>query len=435
MLNKLKALQQNDSFMRYFRNSSWMMAEYALKIISAIFVSIYVARYLGPEQFGLLSYALAIVAIFMAISRLGMDSILVRDLTKCPEKSKAYMGTAFGLMLIAAIVGFSLLSIIIYFLEADAQTRLYVWVIASGLLFQTFLVIDYAFQAQVKAKYSSIAKSIALAISSSVKIYLVWIQADLFSFAVAYAFDHFIIAMMLLSMHLVKKQENFLFELHKELIKPMLISAWPIIAAAGLGVLLLKLDKIFIKFYLGSFDLGVYVAAIRLYEGWIMIPQVIALSLLPAIVKLKQSSQETYERRMSLFFRYILIMNVILALIVTVFANEIILLLYGDSYIDSANVLKIVIWCSVLMGIGSISFRYLVVENLEKKILIIMALTLSSNVLFNIVLIPLYGVTGAAMALLASLFIGYFMYDWFDSDLRVLRMIKLRSLYVQKINR
>ena len=73
---------QNQSVMKYVKSSLWMLAEYGLRIVSAIFVSIYVARYLGPEQFGLLSYSLAIVAIFMAVSRLGMESILVRDLTK-----------------------------------------------------------------------------------------------------------------------------------------------------------------------------------------------------------------------------------------------------------------------------------------------------------------------------------------------------------------
>ena len=100
MITKLKSLRQNQNIMRYAQNSAWMLAEYALKIISAIFVTIYVARYLGPEQFGLLSYALAIVAIFMAVSRLGMESILVRDIAKYPDQNLSIIRDA-----IASVVG------------------------------------------------------------------------------------------------------------------------------------------------------------------------------------------------------------------------------------------------------------------------------------------------------------------------------------------
>jgi O-antigen/teichoic acid export membrane protein len=138
--------------MRYFKNSSWMLAEHGLRVISSIFVGIYVARYLGPEQFGVLSYALAIVTIFMAVSRLGMDSILVRDLAKFPEQAKEYMGTAFGLMVVVAIACLVILSTLIYFFESDTQTKIYIWIIATGILSQTLLVVDYGFQSQARSK-------------------------------------------------------------------------------------------------------------------------------------------------------------------------------------------------------------------------------------------------------------------------------------------
>ena len=431
MINKLSSLRQNEIFMKYFRNSSWMLTEYALKIISAIFVSIYVARYLGPEKFGLLSYALAIVAIFMAVSRLGMDSILVRDISKHPEQIKAYMGTAFGLMFGTAILAMFVLTVLISLFESDAENKLYIWIISTGLIFQTFLAIDYGFQAQVKAKFSSIAKSMALGLSSIIKIYLVVTKADLQLFAVAYAFDHMIIAIILLATHVIKKQPVFLFAFDRDLVKPMLKSAWPMVLTAAMGILLLKFDQVFIGVMLGNKELGMYTAALRLYEGWIMIPQVIAMSLIPAIVKIKKNSEESYTNKMIQFMRVVFFINLMIAIFTTIFSKQIILLLYGEGFYLSADILKIVIWCALIMGIGSVSFRYLINEGMERKIVRIMLVAMLSNMILNLVLIPVFGVHGAAIALLISLSISYVFYDFFDKDMCKLKEIKLRAIYAR----
>jgi O-antigen/teichoic acid export membrane protein len=431
VINKLKALRENDGVMRYFKNSSWMMAEYSLRIVSAIFVSIYVARYLGPVQFGALSFALAIVAIFMAVSRLGMDNVLVRDISRHPEKTKEYIGTAFGLMFISAIVAMSIIGILIFFLESDFKSKLYMLIIATGLFFQSLFVIDYSFQAQVKAKYSSIAKTIALVFSSLLKIYLVWIQADLFLFALAFALDTIFIGIMLLSVYLIKKQPVFFGSFHLNLVKPLLISAWPLMLTAGMGILLLKFDQIIIGIMLGDKEVGLYTAALRIYEGWIMMPQILAMSLIPAIVSLKKQSNRIYEDKMTIFMRIIISINIGIAVLVSLFSEEVIKLLYGEAFASSSNVLQIVIWCAVMMGIGSISFRYLINEGLEYKMINIMLTAMISNIILNIVLVPIMGIEGAAWALLFSLLISYVFYDLFDKKLSQLTRIKLRAIYVK----
>lgn len=396
------------------------MAEYGLRIVSAIFVSIYVARYLGPEQFGVLSYALAIVAIFMAVSRLGMESILVRDLAKYPQQAKAYMSTAFGLMMIAAIAGLVILSTLIYFFESDEQTKIYIWIIATGLLFQTLLVVDYNFQAQVKAKYSSIAKSIALAISSSIKIYLVWVQADLQSFAVAHAFDYLIIAIMLVTMHLVQKQQGFVLGFDKQLIKPLLKSAWPMVLSAVSAMLYMRIDQIMIKNMLDAHELGLYAAATKIYEGWIIIPFVISISLMPAIVKLKQSAPEKYEANMSKLFALVFWPGILVAIIASFAGAWIIQLTFGQAYINASTVLIIVMWTAAFTALGSVTARYLTVEGMEKKIAVRTFVALVINIALNWLLIPIYGIEGAAIATLMTIVFANYLINFTDKDLNQL---------------
>lgn len=430
MLKKIKALSQNDSFMKYLKNSSWMLSEYMLRIISAIFVSIYIARYLGPEQFGVLSYILAIAAIFMAICRIGMESILVRDLTKFSNKAQQYKGTAFYLMLFAAVLGFIILSALIYTFEGDSQTRFYILIVALGLFFQSFLVIDYGFQAQVKAKYSSIAKSLALGVSSGIKIYLVLIEAELIAFVIIYAFYTVIIATMLLAMHFAQKQKNFFGCFDKSLVYPLIQSAWPLALAAVAFMLYGKADQLMIKVMLGSESLGIYAAAMKIFEGWSMVPFIVLISLFPAIVKSKQESVQAYEKKLTQILTGILWVTVLVAIIVTLFSDFIIHLTFGEQYSESAGVLSILMWAAIFTALGTFSARYLTVEKMEKKVVKIILAALIINIALNYILIPILGVKGAALATLLSMFFAYYAADFFDRELVQLRKIKNNSIFL-----
>jgi len=397
-----------------------MFAEYFLKIISAIFVTIYIARYLGPESFGILSYALAIVSIFMALTRLGMESILVRELAKFPEQAKANMGTAFMLMLIAAIAGLAVLSILIYFFESDPHTKIYIWIIATGLIFQTFFVVDYGFQAQVKAKYSSIAKSIALGLSSLIKVSFVWMHADLFLFAVAYALEYTIIALMLIVTHIIKRQPSFLFEFQNKLAKSLLKSAWPMVLSAVSAMLYMRVDQIMINNMLDAHQLGLYAAATKIYEGWIIVPYILSISLLPAIVKLKSSSPKNYEINLTKLFSLVFWSGIVVAVITTLGGEWVIRFTFGEAFAGAASVLAIVMWTAAFTSLGSVTARYLTVEGMEKKIAFRTIVALVTNIIMNLILIPIYGIEGAAVATLVTIFIANYLINYTDKELKQL---------------
>lgn len=430
----IKVLRNNQGFIKYFRNSSWMFAEQGVKVVSAVFVGIYIARYLGPEQFGLLSYAIAIVAVFAAISRLGMESILVRELVVHPETKEQYIGTAFGLMLIASILGVVIIAVIIGLLEDDLQTKIYIWIISVGLMLQTLLVIDYAFQAQVKAKYSSIAKSIALSLSALIKIILVVYQSDLLLIVLSYVLDHVLIAISLVIIHLIKRQPSFLFVFNTKLIKPLLRSAWPMVMSAVAIILYMRIDQIMIKNMLGSEQLGLYSAMTRIYEGWIMMPVILSASLLPAIVKMKSISQVQYEKRMTLLFSFVFWPSIVIAIITTLFSDVIIKLTFGSEYASASLVLVIIMWSSSFAALGSVTYRYLVAENMEKKIAVRTFVALVVNVGLNLILIPVYGIEGAAVATLVCIITANYLIDYFDNELKLLIGIKNQAIFFGLIN-
>lgn len=407
----------------YLKNSSWMLAEYILKIISGLFVGIYVARFLGPEQFGIISYALAVVSIFMAISRLGMESILVRDLARFPESRNEIMATAFYLMLIAAIASIFILAILVALVSSNIENKFYILIISIGMIFQAFMVVDYNFQSQIKAKYSSVAKSLALAFSAASKLLLVWFEADLSIFAIFYALDHVFIASFLVWMHYKLEGFSFLNNFNRFFLKLLLASAWPMVLSALAVTLYMRVDQLMIKNMLGAHDLGIYAAAVKIYEGWLIIPYVISISLIPAIVKLKKKSEAVYEKKMAMLFSIMFWSSTLVAVFMTFLGEYIIYYTFGSDYSESISILSIIMWAAIFTSMGSITARYLTIENMEKKLATRTIFGLLVNIIFNIVLIPVYGIKGAAFSTLITLIIANYLINYFDKDLKKLVFI------------
>jgi len=398
-LGKLSAHQ---GFRRYFFNTSWMFGEQVLRIIAGLFVGIYVARYLGPEQFGVYSYAAAFVALFGTIARLGLDGIVVRDLVNHPQERDVYLGTAFWLKLIGAFVTLGLLAIAVQFTSNDATTNLYIFIIASGLIFQSFDVVDFHFQSKVLSKYVSISRLIQLALSSILKLYFIFIQADLFWFVMVSLIDQISLALSLVFAYWGQKIGSFFSSFDLGTAKTMLKNSWPLILTGIAISLYMRIDQIMIKEMLGEREVGLYSAAVKLSEAWYFVPVIVTTSLFPAIVNAKKISLELYNERLQRLYFIMIYSAVSVALLVTFMADKIVEILYGIHYGDAGLVLAIHIWAGVFVGLGVVNGSWFLTENLQKLATLNTLIGAATNVVLNYFLIPIYGIPGAAFATFVS---------------------------------
>ncbi len=415
--------------MRYFANTSWMFGEQMLRMASGLLVGIWVARYLGPEQFGLFSYALAFVSIFSGLAKLGLDGIVVRDLVNHPHQRDVYLGTAFWLKFVGAFVMLGFVALATLFTSNDHTTNLYVFIIASGIIFQSFEVVDFYFQSKVLSKFVSICKITQLAVSSALKVYFVVTGADLIWFVVVTLIDQVMLALTLLVAYRFQKQGSFISFFDINIAKNLLKISWPLILSGLAVTIYMRIDQLMIKEMLGTKEVGLFSAAVRLSEVWYFVPGIITSSLFPAIVSAKKVSRALYLQRLQKLSTLMTWLAVSVALPVTFFADSIVNLLYGYSYQQAGLVLAVHIWGAVFVFLGVASGVFFTVESYTKKSLYRTLLGAISNVLFNLLLIPHYGIAGAAMATVISQFIANFLYDFFDASLRELVIIKLRSLF------
>lgn len=410
-----------------------MLAEQLLRILTGVFVGIYIARYLGPEQFGVLSYVLAISAFVLAIARLGMDAVLVRELVEAPDQREILVGTAFWLMLSSAAVCYAVVGAAVYFLAEAQMIKLYILIVSASAFFTSFMVVDYHFQSELNSKYSAICKACTLAVMSIAKIILIVLGVDLTWFVIAALMDHIILALFMF--FAVRKLGSLAFikSFSGQHAIAMLHSAWPMVLTAVAALIYMRIDQVMIRNMLGFYEAGLYSAAVKIYESWIVLPFIITTSLLPAIVKLKQGNDYEYRRRMSQLLSILIWGSVFAAVVVFFVGEHLMVLAFGDAYKDSAAVLSIVMWTAVFASIGSLSARYFNAERMEKKIALRTALAAMLNVGLNLILIPMYGIKGAAIATLFCTFFANYLMDWFDKDLRILLEIKHRALFSRGI--
>lgn len=413
----------NLQLVKYLSNSGWVIAQHFLNLLSGLLVGVIVARYLGPEKFGIVNYALAISGIFGTLSRLGMDSILVREISRRPADRERLMATAQSLMLLAAVASIALTALLLLVTAADSTTFGVVMITSTTILFQTFRVVDFAFQAAVKAKLSTIARTGAILVATGLKIVVLVLGLSVYWIALANALN---IAFFSLFLLLLDRQAGFRCYIGKSdpsVIRDLMSSAWPMLLSA-LGVMIyMRVDQVMIQIFIGGEALGVYSAAVRVYEAWVSITSVVTISVLPLIVELKRKSVSSYERGLRLLFGSAFWSSALVALVVTTLRDPIIRWTFGAQYAAATSVLAVSMWASAFSALGSVTARYLTVERLEKKLALRMGVAGIANVTLNLLLIPAMGINGAAVATFFSVSIANYGMNYFDSDLRMMRKL------------
>ncbi len=421
--------------MKYFKNTSWLFGEKILRMIVGLFVGVWVARYLGPEQFGLFSYAQSFVGLFIAFATLGLDGIVIRELVKDETRCDELIGTAFWLKLMGAFAVLAVLAIAVNFTSNDHFTNILVFIIASATIFQSFNVVDMYFQSKVMGKYIVDANVISILLSSIVKVALILYDAPLIAFAWTIVFDSFILACGFLYFY-IKNHLNINL-LHVRFEKSTAVSllrdSWPLILSGMVIAIYMKIDQVMIKEMMNSEAVGQYAAAVRISEAWYFIPMVIASSLFPAIINAKKQSEELYHARLQKLYNLMVWMAIAIALPMTFLSDWVIHLLYGNQYNQAGSVLMIHIWTGVFIFLGVASGKWFMAENLQMLAFLRTFYGMIINIILNIILIPKYGIQGAATATLISQIMAAYFSDLFNKKTKKMFWMKSKSFFLTNL--
>lgn len=422
---KVKGLKENNGFMRYFNNTSWIFGEKILRIIVGLFVAVWLARYLGVEDYGSFSYVLSVVGLLGGVASLGLDNIVVKELVKGEIEENKILGTAFLLKLIGGGIVFILLTVMTLSISIDNEISIMIVVVAFVNIFLSINVIEFYFQSNVLSKYTVIANVISLSISNLLKVILIISEAPLISFVWPILFEAIIFGFGLGFFYRKIGNDLNFWQFDRELGCKLLKASWPLVITAFSASLYMKIDQVMIEAMMGVEGVGIYAAAVRLSEAVYFIPIVIASSLFPAIINSRNKNVELYLERLQNLYRLVVWIAIVIAVIITYSAEYIIDILYGQNFQAASDVLIIHIWASIFVFLNAAFAKFLYAESYEIKYLYRSVFGATINILLNYFLIKRFGVQGAAVATLSSLFLMNYVFDLFDPDLRPLLKMKI----------
>ena len=181
----LSRINGRSALRKIITNTGWLFVDNLLNLVAGFLVGAWVARYLGPAQYGVLNYALAFEVLFVPIAGLGLANIVIREIVRVPEDKNTILGTAFALQFAASLIAFALILGVAYLLQPDdTLTRWLIAIVAGQLVFRAFSnTVDYWFQSQIQSKYAVWSRNIALVLIALIKLVLLLVKAPLIAFA------------------------------------------------------------------------------------------------------------------------------------------------------------------------------------------------------------------------------------------------------------
>ena len=394
---------------KYFYNFNWLLIEKIIQIFGGLFIGVWVARYLGPNDFGILSYALAFIAFFSWLSQLGLNQILVREIIKFPEKTYEIIGTAFFLKLFGGIIAVGLVFLSVNLVKPNNSIiKLVTILLSTGFIFQSLDIIELYYQANVLSKYTVIAKNIAFICSSLFKIFFILKEYSVEYFAIAHIIDLFLAGGLLLFVYTITGHSIKYWKFNKEIAVALIKYSWPLMISSFLITIHMKIDQIMIDSMLTIKDVGTYSVAVRLSESWYFIPTIIVATLLPYFVDLRKKNLDLYTKQIIQLLSLMFWLGIIIGMIVLCFGKDLILLVFGIQYADSYLPLAFNIWGGILVSQGLVCGVWLIAENMQIYRLYTQLISVVFNISANLIVIPILGITGAAI----STFLTYLIATW-----------------------
>ncbi|BDD86887.1 flippase [Desulfofustis limnaeus] len=423
-----RRISHRQNLVKIINNIGWLFFDKILRMGVGLFVGVWVARYLGPENFGLLSFATAFIGLFGAIASMGMQGIVVRDIVRDPSGKEEILGTAAALQLLGGLVVYILILATILWLRADdTLAKTIVAILGSRMLFKVSEIAGYWFESQVLSKYTVWVQNIVFLVFAAIKTGLILHKMPLIAFAWMMTAETMVVALLMYLMFNWRGPKLSRLAVSLERAKTLLKSSWPLLLSGIAVMIYMKIDQIMLGQMIGDEAVGIYSAAVRISEIWYFVPMAIVASVFPAILEAKNRGEKQYYDRLQHLYDLMVWLAIAVALPMTFLSTAIVTLLFGDAYTQAGSVLAIHIWAAIFVFLGVASGKWFLIENRQIFSLQRAVFGAIVNVVLNLIMIPKFGVLGAAWATVFSQATASMLADLVQSETRRMFFMKIHA--------
>lgn len=424
----IKRLLQN----AVIKNAGWLIFGRIGQMVISLVVGVLSARYLGPSNYGLINYAAAYTSFFMALCTLGINSVLVKEFVDHPEEEGCIIGSSLLLQGISSVLSVGMIICLVCVLDAGEKTTIVVTALYSlGLLFRIFEVIQYWFQSKLKSKVTALVLLTAYLITSAYKVLLLIFQKPVEWFAVATVLDYLCVGILLLVCY--KKHGGTRISCSMSVAKRILGRSVYFILPAMMVAVYGYVDKFMLKHMLSGADVGYYATATAICGMWTFVLSAVIDSLFPPIMEAHKNDYRLYEKKNRQLYGIVFYIAIAVSVAICLLGRMIVVILYGQAYLPAVRPLKVVTWYTAFSYLGVARNAWVVCEDKQKYLKHIYVSAAVINVLLNMVCIPFWGATGAAMASLATQILTTLIVPMFMKELRHNSMLMIEGILLRKI--
>ena len=383
------------------KNAFWIIGGKVIQSVIRLVIGMLTARYLGPANYGIINYAAALVAFVVPLMQLGLRSTIVNELIEKPEKEGETLGTALCMCMCSGIL--SILGITAFVSVADKgdYTTIIVCVLYSiSLLFEALEMIQYWFQSKLMSKYVSVVALCSYVAVSLYKVYLLVTDKSVYWFSVSQSLDFLIISVSLITIYNKIGSQKLTVSLERA--KEMFSVSKYYIVSGMMVTVFAHTDSIMIKLMLGPSQAGYYAAAVSCAGMIGFVFGGIIDSVRPTILSAKKNNTADYESRLIQLYSVIIYFSLSVSLFIFVLSKIIVGILYGQAYSSAASALKIVVWYTTFSYMGSVRNIWIIAEKKQQYMWIINLFGATVNIVLNFIMIPIWGICGAAAASVAT---------------------------------
>jgi len=424
-----KHLADRQIVQKILGNTGWLMTDRILRLGINLVVGVWLARYLGPDQFGLYNYAIALISLLTTLAALGLDTLVVRELVNQPDDSNSILGTVFFLKLISSSMALGLgLTIVPLLSNSDETLHSLVAVLGLGMVLQSADALDFWFQAQMQPRFSVMARTIALLLTSLIKALLILGSAPILAFAWVRCAELGLGAVGLILFYLRQGDSPRYWQLSRQWIRRLLREGLPLMLSGVAIIFYMRVDQIMLGIMAGDQALGIYSAAVRVSELWYFVPVAIAAAVTPAIVESRRDNLAQYYDRLQQVLTALVALAYGIAILISLSAGAIVHYGFGEPYADASPVLMVHIWALIPVCLSLGRDIWILAEGQAISSLLMSVIGALANILFNLYLIPAYGAMGAAIATVISYTIPNYLGCLIYPPLRRLGQLLTRAL-------
>lgn len=415
---------------RIISNVLWALVGKFAGLVSALLVGVFVARYLGPTQYGVMNYAISFVTLFLVIATFGFENIEIREEAKANEQKDTILGTVFTLRLLLSLITIILISIVAYINESDLYTFGIIMVYAITVMLTPFDVIRNYFTSLVQNESIVKVGILRLVLSGIIKGVLLLVHASLIWFVISLVFDACVLAQGYCYVYKKKIGSMRSWQFDKSWAYYLLRQSFPLLLSGLAATIFLQIDQIMIGNMIDKTSVGYFSVASKFVELLLYVPTILIQTVCPILVKERKNNMESYREKSQVFMNVTVWSCVLCAIFTSLCSRYIVLWTFGLKYAASIAILQILSFKIIGVALNIVSGQLLIVDEKQKYFVVRSLSGCIVCVVLNFLVISRYGVDGVAVVAIITQFVAGFLIHIFIPTYRYVFFMQMRCLLI-----